>query len=140
MMVGNGRSEDRGCPAVGGVNSACPVCGRQGGPPSLALRLSLRVNGADRHLFQTCLCFRAYTTGKPSRRDMSMVVSAIGGKSWGSRAFTVVKEGFVNGVKGLGGEGRRKSIGGWGCAEWKRKVQVFHGFRRPVGQAGRLRR
>ena len=62
-------------------------------------------------------------------RDMSKVVSAIGGKSWGSRAFTVVKGGFVNGVKGLGGEGRRKSIGGWGGAQsGSGNCKFFTGF------------
>ncbi len=60
-----------------------------------------------------------------TRRGMSMVVSAIGGKSWGSRAFTVVKGGFVNGVKGLGGEGRRKSIGGWGMHRVEAEIASF---------------
>ena len=65
-------------------------------------------------------------------RGMSMVVSAIGGKSWGSRAFTVVKGGLVNGVKGLGGEGRRKSIGGWGVRRVEVEIEGFSG----VSEAG----
>ena len=60
-----------------------------------------------------------------TRRGMSKVVSAIGGKSWGSRAFTVVKGGFVNGVKGLGSEGRRKSIGGWGMHRVEAEIEGF---------------
>ena len=62
-------------------------------------------------------------------RGMSRVVSAIGGKSWGSRAFTVVKGGFVNGVKGLEGEGRRKSIGGVRDAQsGSGNCKFFRGF------------
>lgn len=71
-------------------------------------------------------------------RGMSKVVSAIGGKSWGSRAFTVVKEGFVNGVKGLGSEGRRKSIGGWGVRRVEAEIASFSGVSEASLTSGRV--